>query len=112
MIRRTGSGEFPLTAVPTGLVPLPHPATFNTVTLMLPALSTALINTCRKPTKVTLVWVPEATVAPASSKIGRETYGRADTNVCAGRQTCGDHRTGGARKDLEWISRWPHERIQ
>src|ERR1700688_993715 len=62
VIRRTGTGEVPVNAVPDAL--LPHPETFITVTFTLPKLSTLLMNTCRKPMIVTLVVLPEVNTGP------------------------------------------------
>ena len=36
VIKRTGTGELPLTGFPGGVDPLPQAATFNTVTLSFP----------------------------------------------------------------------------
>src|SRR5438309_11347467 len=55
VIRRTGTGEDPVTAGPVGLLPFPQPVTLSTVTLLFPFTSTALMNTWRNPMKVTAV---------------------------------------------------------
>jgi hypothetical protein len=76
VIKRTGTGEFAVIAVPTGVVfPLPHPATFSTVTSTFPYWSAALMKTWRNPTIVTGTGVGLKFVngLPVWSKIGTET---------------------------------------
>ena len=53
VIRRTGTGDVPVRAVPVAA--LPQPATFITVTFRLPFSSTKLMKTCRNPMTVTVV---------------------------------------------------------
>src|ERR1700693_5409169 len=77
VIRRTGTGEVPVNAVPDPL--LPQPDTFITVTFTLPKLLFKLLlllmNTCRKPMIVTLVVLPELKTSPGwlLSSMGKET---------------------------------------
>ena len=73
VIRRTGTGEDPVTAGPVGLVPFPQPFTLSTVTLLLPYTSTALMNTWRNSTNVTGVVLLLVRVAAFWSYMGKDT---------------------------------------
>ena len=55
---RTGTGEDPDTVGVEVVAVLLHPATFSTVTLILPVVvSIPLMKTCRNPTIVTGTWL-------------------------------------------------------
>ena len=56
VINRIGTGEVPDTVGVEAVAVLLQPATFSTVTLILPLGSTPLMNTCRNPTIVTAGW--------------------------------------------------------
>jgi hypothetical protein len=63
VINRTGTGEVPYTGVLEAL--LPHPATFITVTFMVPVVPVPLallMKTCKKPTTVTRVVLKRVSV--------------------------------------------------
>src|ERR1700722_13564996 len=69
VIRRTGTGEEPVTGLELTALPAPllHPATFKTVTFTSPYSSTPLMKTWRNPTIVTwLVPIPLIALATES----------------------------------------------